>query len=78
MLPKDLKERTKIGNVVKEYVIEDEHGKCRIRICDDCCRNTTKEEIEARLKRIAQISTEIYIEKAMREKAMQEKEEEAS
>lgn len=37
------------GNVVREFYIEDTH----VRICDDYCRNKTREEVEAILQRIA-------------------------
>lgn len=37
------------GNVVKEFNI----GKTRVRICDDYCREKTKQDIEEILRRIA-------------------------
>lgn len=37
------------GNVVKEFSI----GNTRVKICDDYCRDKSKAEIEAILKKIA-------------------------
>jgi len=37
------------GNVVKDFNI----GKTRVRICDDYCRDKTKQDIEEILRRIA-------------------------
>ena len=38
------------GNVVMDFYIEGTH----VRICDDYCRDKTKEEVEEILKRIAE------------------------
>lgn len=40
------------GNIVEEFTI----GNTRIKICDDYCRDKTPEDVEAILKRIAQIA----------------------
>lgn len=40
------------GHVVEEFYI----GNTHIRICDDYCRDKTPEEVEAILKRIADIT----------------------
>lgn len=40
------------GNIVEEFTI----GNTRIKICDDFCRNTTSEEVDAILARIARIA----------------------
>lgn len=40
------------GHVVEEFKI----GNTRIKICDDYCRDKTPEDVEAILKRIAQIA----------------------
>lgn len=61
VIPKDLKERTKIGNVVATYHFDDKYGKSTIQVCDDFCRNTTKEEVEKILERIGRKSTEICV-----------------
>ena len=37
------------GNVVKDFLI----GNTRIKICDDYCRDTTSEAVQAILTRIA-------------------------
>ncbi|MBQ8331090.1 MAG: hypothetical protein IJX94_01155 [Clostridia bacterium] len=37
------------GNVVREFTI----GQTRIKICDDHCRNKTKQDVEEILRRIA-------------------------
>lgn len=38
------------GNVVMDFYVDGAH----VRICDDYCRNKTKEEVDEILKRIAQ------------------------
>ena len=40
------------GHVVKDFYI----GHTHIQICDDCCRDTTPEQVEAILARIARIA----------------------
>ena len=40
------------GHVVEEFKI----GNTKIKICDDYCRDKTPEDVEAILKRIAQIA----------------------
>ena len=40
------------GKIVKEFSI----GNTRVKICDDYCRSKTKQEIEAILRRIADIT----------------------
>ena len=40
------------GNVVKDFKI----GNTRVKICDDYCRNKSKQEVEAILRRIANIT----------------------
>lgn len=40
------------GHVVEEFKI----GNTKIKICDDYCRNTTPEEVDAILARIARIA----------------------
>lgn len=40
------------GNVVKDFYV----GHTRIKICDDCCRDTTPEQVEEILTRIARIA----------------------
>ncbi len=40
------------GNVVEDYYI----GHCHIKICDDYCRDKTKEDVDKILKRIAEIT----------------------
>lgn len=37
------------GNVVKDFML----GETRIRICDDCCRDKTPEDVDKILKQIA-------------------------
>ena len=39
----------KVGNVVRDFYI----GNTHVRICDDYCRDKTKEEVQAILDRIA-------------------------
>ncbi|MBR5818167.1 MAG: hypothetical protein IKY62_05925 [Clostridia bacterium] len=40
------------GNVVKDFNI----GNTRVRICDDYCKGKTAQEVEAILRRIAQMA----------------------
>ena len=40
----------KEGNVVRDFKI----GNTRVKICDDCCRDKTPDQVDAILKRIAQ------------------------
>ena len=40
------------GNVVKDFYV----GHTHIKICDDCCRDTTPEQVEEILTRIARIA----------------------
>ncbi len=44
-----------VGNVVEDYYIENTH----ILICDDVCKNRTKEDIDSILFRTGQIATAI-------------------
>lgn len=41
----------KEGNVVKEFML----GETKVKICDDYCRDKTKEEVDQILKNIAMI-----------------------
>lgn len=43
--------KVQVGNVVKEY----KRGNTRIKICDDCYRDNTPEDVERILKRITDI-----------------------
>lgn len=40
------------GNIVKDFTI----GNTRVKICDDYCREKTKQEVEDILRRIARIT----------------------
>ena len=49
-------ERLEPGHVVEDFYI----GKTHIMICDDYCRNKSKEEIENTLNRIAAIALQQF------------------
>lgn len=51
-MKKILLSRVAEGNVVKDFYV----GKTHIKICDDCCRDTTPEQVEEILARIARIA----------------------
>lgn len=44
------------GHVVEEY----KDGSTVIKICDDCCKNTTPEQVEEILERIAKKALEHF------------------
>lgn len=52
------------GNVVKDFYV----GHTRIKICDDCCRDTTPDQVEEIMTRIARIAIS-----SMRRAAAEEK-----
>lgn len=66
-----IKYKTK-GVLIHMAIVEDYYnGACHVIIHDDCCKDKTKEEIEATLKRIGEIS---YLNKVRIALAQQEKE----
>lgn len=50
------------GHVVKEFKI----GNTTVRICDDYCRDKTKEDVDAILKRIAERAQRALTAQALR------------
>jgi hypothetical protein len=56
----------KIGNVVEDYYV----GTTHIVICDDYCKNTTPEEIQEILDRIAARALPILQKQMIAEQAM--------
>jgi len=46
--------KTQEGNIVRDFKI----GNTRIKICDDCCRDKTPDEVNAILARIARQAQE--------------------
>ena len=49
-----LMDRVRDGNVVRDFKI----GNTRIKICDDCCRDKTTEQVDAILMRVAHLAQE--------------------
>lgn len=49
---KNIGQPVPLGHVVREMTI----GNTRIKICDDCCRDKTPEDVEKILRRVAQLA----------------------
>lgn len=59
-----------LGNVVRDYY----QGHAHIIVCDDYCRNMTKEEVQAKLDRIAEKVRGPYIEALLAREASEREE----
>jgi len=59
-----------LGHVVRDYY----QGNVHIIVCDDYCRNMTKEEVQAKLDRIAEKVRGPYVEALLAREAAEREE----